>query len=125
MKRLVTALCLLAFAVAVGVYEQTTVNSFYDTVNTHIGYAQECVADNDFEGAYRQCEYLDVYFNKEYKFLALMINNTPLDELGVDINEIKALAENKDKSLESRLLGTRVRAWQIKQSQKITLQNIF
>ncbi|GEM_PF-3577030 len=125
MKRLVTALCLLAFAVAVGVYEQTTVNSFYDTVNTHIGYVQECVADNDFEGAYRQCEYLDVYFNKEYKFLALMINNVPLDELGVDINEIKALAENKDKSLESRLLGTRVRAWQIKQSQKITLQNIF
>ncbi|MBR2134468.1 MAG: DUF4363 family protein [Eubacterium sp.] len=125
MKRLYIALFFIAMIISFCVFEQIKVNSFYDEVSALIDSAEEYANAGDYETAYKKCESLDTYFQKQYKTLSIIINNQSLDEMSVTIHELKALAKNDDAMLKNMLLSAKVQAQQIKNNQRITLENIL
>ena len=125
MKRLYIALFFIAIIISFCVFEQVKVNCFYDEVSALIDSAEEYANAGDYETAYKKCESLDTYFQKQYKILSLIIHNKTLDDMSVSIHELKALAKNDDTMLESRLLSAKIQAQQIKNNQRITLENIL
>lgn len=125
MKRLYIAVLFIALIISACVYEQIKVNSFYDTACEYIDEASLYADSGDYEGAYNTCNEFDSYYQKQYKCLSLMLYNNTLDDMNITIHELKALAKNKDTTLESKLLAAKIQAQQIKSNQKICLENIL
>lgn len=125
MKRLYVALCFLAVAISLCIFEQYTVNSAYKEATVYINTAMEQVDNKDFENAKNTCKSLNDYWNKKQKYMAAMIDHGALDDAGVTINNLEELAENKSDSLEDELITAKNQIKSIYENQRITFGNIF
>lgn len=125
MKRLYVALCFLAVAISLCIFEQYKVHSVYKETTEYINTAIEQVDKEDFEKAKSTCKSLNNYWDKKQKYMTAMIDHGALDDASVTINNLEDLAENKSDSLEDELVTAKNQIKSIYENQRITFGNIF
>ena len=80
MKRIWFAAAFLAFAVALGVYEQVSLRSACSAVESAADVVEQAVEDGDFERAVQLCAQAQGAWDREYARLSMLINHSVLDE---------------------------------------------
>lgn len=125
MKRLYLALGFLAIAVSLCIFEQYTVSTVYREATAYIAAAEEKAGNGDYEGAKAVCAELKAYWDKKEKYMAAMIDHGMLDDAGVTVNSLEALADSESDSLSDELITAENQIRAIYENQRITFGNVF
>ena len=125
MKRLYVALCFLAIAISLCIFEQYTVNKTYIDTTEYINMAIAAVEKEDYDTAKNACKKLNDYWGEKQKYMTAMIDHGSLDDASITINNLEDMAESKSESLAEELITAKNQIKSIYENQRITFGNVF
>ena len=125
MNRLWFAFAFIALAVLLCTYEQYTVKTTFENLETILGSMDTAAKNEDYKEVEKKCKQLEDLWTAKYPHLSAVTEHSALRDAGVTIYSIRDLAKNKSDDLSPTIHQAQTEIKGIYDESKDTLGNIF
>lgn len=125
MNRLWFAFIFITVAVLLCTYEQHTVKTTFENIDTLLGTVEIAAQQEDYDTVDKKCRQLENLWTEKYPHLAAMIHHSQLKEFNTTLLSIRTLSKEKSDDLISTIDEAESQAESIYDESKVTLGNIF
>lgn len=125
MNRLWFAFIFITAAVLLCTYEQHTVKTTFENIDTILGTVEIAAQEEDYDTVDKKCRQLENLWTEKYPHLAAMIHHSRLTELNTTILSLRILSKEKNDDLASAIQEAENQAEAIYDESRVTLDNIF